>query len=169
MAIKESETLSRADFDQAVVRLRLNVSEVAKETGIPRTYLSEFRNGDRKLRLEHQAKLRDYFEGKGIEFDSDDDASDDDAPASPHPRLKTTSAPRCYFPIADSVSDDVIARALDMMEENDAELVALFKQNAERDGGLFGNGDFNEDAREVLQKSFGLLAENYVLFRMLRG
>src|SRR5882672_6584719 len=105
MAIKKTEVLSRADFDEAVVKLRLNVSEVAKETGVPRTYLSEFRNGDRKLRPEHQAKLRDYFEDKGIEFDDDDTDDDgDDASASPHPRVKTTSAPRCYFPIADSVS-----------------------------------------------------------------
>lgn len=70
MAIKQTETLSRADFDEAMVRQRLNVSEVARDTGIPRTYLSEFRNGDRKLRPEMLAKLRDYFESKGVEFAS---------------------------------------------------------------------------------------------------
>jgi transcriptional regulator with XRE-family HTH domain len=171
MPIKQIEVLSRGDFDDAVVRLRLSVSEIAKETGIPRTYLSEFRNGDRKLRPEHQAKLRDYFESKGIEFDdvAPSDNNDDAPPNSPHPRLKTTTAPRCFFPIADSVSDDVVARTLDVMEENDAELVALFKQNAERNSGLFGDGDFTDDTRAVLQNAFGLLAENYVLFRLLRG
>lgn len=61
MALKETESLSRADFDAAVVRLRLNVSEIAKEVGIPRTYLSEFRNGDRKLRPENLARSSRLF------------------------------------------------------------------------------------------------------------
>jgi len=52
MPVTQTEVLSRADFDEAVVKLRANVSEIAKETGIPRTYLSEFRHGDRKLRPE---------------------------------------------------------------------------------------------------------------------
>src|SRR5262245_22133867 len=117
MPIKQSEVLSRADFDEAVVRLRLNISEISKATGIPRTYLSEFRNGDRRLRPEHLGKLRDFFEERGVKFDSTPDpdaapklssllageAPDREAEAaqSPHPRLRAVERVRCYFPVAD--------------------------------------------------------------------
>lgn len=80
MAIQQTEFLSRQDFDEAVVRLRLNVTEIAKELGIPRTYLSEFRNGDRRLRPEQLAKLLDYFQSKGVEFTGTPDAANDPQP-----------------------------------------------------------------------------------------
>lgn len=169
MGLKHPAVLSRADFDEAVVKLRANVSEIAKETGIPRTYLSEFRNGDRMLRPEHLAKLRDYFEGKGLEFADADPVPDRESPSAPHPRLKAVEGVRCYFPIADTVSDDVIARAMDAMEENDARLVTLLKQQVARDDGLLGSGDFTDETKAALQELFSLLAENYVVFRMLRG
>lgn len=170
MAIKQSEILSRADFDEAVVRLRLNVSEIAKATGIPRTYLSEFRNGDRKLRPELQAKLRDYFEEKGIEFDppgTEDDSPEQ--PAAPHPRLQAVARVRCYFPVADTVPDDVVARVMDAMEDNDARLAVLLKQETEREDGLYSDDEFTDETVKALQEAGSLLAENYVLFRMLRG
>ena len=83
MAIKQPKILSRQDFDQAIIRLRLSVSEVAKETNVPRAYLTEFRNGDRQLRPEHLAKLRDYFESKGVEFE-DEPAQSDSVVATGH-------------------------------------------------------------------------------------
>lgn len=167
MGLKQPESLSRADFDQAVVRLRANVSEIAKASGIPRVYLSEFRNGDRMLRPEHLAKLRDFFESKGIEFDDADPVPE--LPSAPHPRLAAVSGVRCYFPIADTVSDEVVAGAMDAMEENDARLVTLLKQQVARNDGLFGSGDFTDDTKAALQETFALLAENYIVFRMLRG
>ncbi len=91
MAIKQPNILTRQEFDQAMVHLRLNVSEVSRETSIPRTYISEFRNGDRQLRPENLAKLRDYFEGKGLEFDNE-----------PEPDNLTEQAPIAAPPKASS-------------------------------------------------------------------
>lgn len=175
MPVKQPEILSRADFDDAIVKLRLNVSEVAKQTSIPRSYLSEFRNGDRVLRPEHQAKLRDYFEAKGIEFTAATPEQEEStfastlAPASPHPRLRAVESVRCFFPFADTAPDEVIARVVDLMEDNDARLAALLKQTTERDGRLLGDGDLTDEAKFALQEAGSLLAESYVLFRMLRG
>lgn len=172
MPIKQPEILSRADFDQAVVTLRLNVSDVAKETGVPRTYLSEFRNGDRKLRPEHQAKLKDYFEGKGIEFENaagGERTTEAAGAASPHPRLRATQSVRCFFPVDEQIPDDVVAHTMDLLEENDVRLAALFAQKADRDKALFGDDEFSDETKAALQEAFTLLAENYVLFRMLRG
>lgn len=174
MALKQTETLSRADFDQAVVFLRANVSEIAKATGIPRTYLSEFRNGDRKLRPEHQAKLRDYFEGKGVEFDDDGNGGEpEDKPArqgsSPHPKLRALEAVRCYFPVSDAVPESVAQRTLELMDEDEVRLAVLLKQLAARNNGFFGDGEWTEETRASLQEAGSLLAEIAVFFLMLRG
>lgn len=170
MTIKQPEILSRADFDQAVVTLRLNVSDVAKETGIPRTYLSEFRNGDRRLRPEHQAKLRDFFESKGVEFENAGErVAESTDVVAPHPRLRAAQSVRCFFPVDEQIPDDVVARTMDLLEENDVRLAALFAQKAELNKALFGDDEFSDEAKAALQEAFALLAENYVLFRMLRG
>lgn len=180
MAIKDPAILSRSDFDTAIVRLRLSVSEIAKATGVPRTYLSEFRNGDRQLRPEHLAKLRDFFESKGIEFQEDHAPKPQDsakipfpgqssATTSPHPRVNSATSTRCYFTISDEIPPCVITKTLDMMDENDARLAVLLKGKVERDDGLLGDGDFTEETNEDLQEVFSLLSLNYIYFRMLRG
>lgn len=174
MAIKKTEILSRADFDEAVVTLRLNVSEIAKETGIPRTYLSEFRNGDRKLRPEHQAKLRDYFEAKGVVFDDAREpepaaAAGEDNATALHPRVQAVQGIRLHFPIADTVPAEIVNKAVEMMDDADARLATLLKTSVTRDDGLFGEAGFTEEFKAALQEAFGLLAGGYVIFRMLRG
>lgn len=174
MAIKKAEILPRADFDEAVVTLRLNVSEIAKETGIPRTYLSEFRNGDRKLRPEHQAKLRDYFEARGVVFDEAREpeppaTAGDDPALSLHPRVQAVQGIRLHFPIADTVPAEIVNKAVEMMEDADARLAVLLKESVTREDVLFGEAGFTEEFKAALQEAFGLLAGNYVVFRMLRG
>lgn len=145
MAIKRQEVLSRADFDQAVVHLRLNISEIAKATGVPRTYLSEFRNGDRKLRPENLAKLRDYFEGQGVEFD---DAPPVDAvPAlqdplaiAPHSAVAVSTV--CHFPVRADLGRAEVRDVLIEMERNDARIFELFTKKARR---AWGDGESFED------------------------
>lgn len=178
MAIKTPSVLSKEDFETALVTLRLSVSEVSRESGIPRHQLSHFRNYGDGLKPEQAAKLRDYLEDKGIEFADEEEpmperatTAKNEQPAfvAPHPRLEVAQAMRCYFPISDEVPDSVVANALDLMEEADARLVALFKTNTERDSGFFGSGEFTDDTKATLQEAFGLLAGNYLIFRMLRG
>lgn len=176
MPIKQQEVLSRSDFDQAVVHLRLNVSDVSKATGIPRTYLSEFRNGDRKLRPEHQAKLRDFFESKGVEFDDEPEAP---APAraperradvaSPHPRLRAMEQVRCYFPVADGVPDEVVAGAMNEREQAEAELAVVLLETVEKNEGIFGGGEFTDASKERLQAAFSHLAKIGLLELYVRG
>lgn len=174
MAIKQPETLSRADFDEAVVHLRLNMSEVAKETGIPRTYLSEFRNGDRKLRPEILAKLRDYFEGKGLEFDTapDHDTQYDET----SPMGRTTSHPRIaagtvmYLPIRGDIADDRIGAVMSEIARNDVRAAALCNKRVERvPAWIGGEGRFDEATQDELRELFALFAANYVLVRYLTG
>jgi hypothetical protein len=169
MAIKKQGTITRQDFEDAIASLRVSVAEIAKDTDIPRAYLSDLRNHGTTLRRDYAEKLRAHFEGKGIQFEDDAPTAIDDNPASPHPRLEAVMKPRIHFPIADTVSDETVRSAMDLMEENDARLVTLLKQTAERDDGFLGNGNFVKETEAALQETFALLAENYIVFRMLRG
>lgn len=161
------------DFTAALESLRVSVAEVAKASGIPRTYLSDLRNHGTPLRREYTAKLRAWLIEQGIEFD---DASAGDAPASPahvasapHPRLAVETVTRCYFPIAEDLPAATVAAAIDRMDANDARLLGMFKKPAEKESTLFGQGDFSDEAKALLQEAFASMAENYIIFRMLRG
>lgn len=178
MPIKNPEPISRADFDEAVVRLRLNIAEVAKETGIPRAYLSEFRNGDRRLRPEQAMKLRDFFEGRGVEFEdtADQEHEQERQPkrirqVADHPSLRAETQMRQAFALADGLAPEKVTRAVDAMDENDARLVVLLRKVTQKETGILGGetDEYTEESKADLQEAIGLLAANYVIFRTLRG
>jgi len=176
MAIKKTEILSRADFGEAVVTLRLNVSEIAKETGIPRTYLSEFRNGDRKLRPEHQAKLRDYFEAHGVVFEDskEPDTENGAAPAAPigkvHGGALPFPAPAFHCPVAADLKPEhvkAISARLEAVTRRIAEL--LPKPLAYDSGVLIRSDEPTEESHAEHAALVGLLAEEAILRRRLEG
>jgi len=72
MAVKQQPVLTKKDFEAALVTLRLSVSEVARETGIPRHVVSHFRNYGDGMKPEQLAKLRDYLEVLGVEFSDEE-------------------------------------------------------------------------------------------------
>lgn len=162
-----------ADFAAALQTVRTNVAEVAREVGINRQYLSEFRAGSRNLQPELLQRLREHFEAKGLEFD---ESGQGDEPASqPAPatladldnREDLTRALLCvrHFSLSPALDGEQIAAALVRMDENDATIRALMDKPAEP--GLFS--DWNDATESRLQDVFGLLAENFLLFRHLQG
>lgn len=70
--------LSPEDFEDAVAAVNMTLADIAKQTGVNRQYLSEFKSRDRNLRAEHRQKLRDFFESKGVEFVATGDVDEDD-------------------------------------------------------------------------------------------
>lgn len=80
MAVKQQPVLTKKDFEAALVALRLSVSEVSRESGIPRHVVSHFRNYGDGLKPEQAAKLRDWLESKGVEF-----TNEAETPAAPQP------------------------------------------------------------------------------------
>lgn len=177
MAIKQTTTLTKEDFEQAIVILRLSVSEVSRESGIPRHVVSHFRNYGDGMKPEQLAKLRDYFVAQGVEFDETEAAAAPEAHAasvdSLSPQLSVGLKVEHYFPISNAIADDVVRDAMSMMEENDARLAVLLKTKAETDDGILGLGiggeELTEETAAALQETFALLANNYLIFRMLRG
>jgi hypothetical protein len=172
MAIKQPTVLTKEDFESAVVTLRLSVSEVARETGIPRNIVSHFRNYGDGMKPEQVAKLRDYLESKGVEFDDEKKPTTTDAApgiASLNPQLSVGLKVEHYFPLSNNIADEVIREAMFIMDENDARLAVLLQTKLERESVLFGEGDLTEETKAALQETFALLAGNYITFRMLRG
>jgi transcriptional regulator with XRE-family HTH domain len=168
MPLKEREILSPADFDAAALRLRLSVSEIAKQTGISRSYLSEFRNGDRKLRPEQQAKLRDFFEAQGVEFvdesSSEEAAAPPVGPASPHPLIQV--APIRYVAIRADLDDRRVRAVFDEIARNDERIAELCSEEVRRGTALFGSSkELTEQSQDQIRELFALLAANYVLVR----
>lgn len=170
MPIKQTPILTRQEFDEALVRLRLTISEVSKDTGIPRTYLSEFRNGDRQLRPENLAKLKAYFEDKGLEFETEQEpATQSDQLPVTTDQQQAAAAPYRFWPVFIDVPQPTAIKVLGMVQDNDARLAVLLQQAADREGGLFGSGEFTGETKDALQEAFGLMSANYALFRSLSG
>ncbi|TAN76327.1 MAG: hypothetical protein EPN14_08025 [Gallionella sp.] len=173
MAIKQQPILTQEDFEAALVTLRLSVSEVSRESGIPRHIVSHFRNYGDGLKPEQAAKLRDYFVERGVEFTEDEGLTDQkgQAPtiASLHPQLGVGIQQVHHFPISSNIPDEVIRDAMYIMDENDARLMLLLQNKLERDEGFFGDGELTEETKATLQEAFALLAGNYITFRLLRG
>lgn len=171
MAIKQQPTLTKEDFEQALITLRLSVSEVSRETSIPRHIVSHFRGYGDGLKPEQAARLRDWLEGKGVEFtdEAESDATPQTTIASLHPQLGVGIQPPRHFPISSNIPDEVIRDAMYIMDENDARLMLLLKNKLERNDGFLGNGELTEETKATLQEAFALLSGNYITFRLLRG
>lgn len=171
MAIKKQQHITKQEFEEALVTQRLSVSEVARESGIPRHVVSHFRNYGDGLKPEQAAKLRDWLESRGIVFTEDKSATPQATPGvdSLNPQLGVSLKIEHYFPISNNIPDEVIRDAMYIMDENDARLMLLLQAKLERNEGLFGNGDLTEETKASLQETFALLAGNYITFRMLRG
>ena len=99
MAIKQPTRLTKEDFETALVTLRLSVSEVSRESGIPRHIVSHFRNYGDGLKPEQSAKLRDWLESKGVEF-----TDEPEAPTTPQSAKETQSGRSVTLPLI--LSDD---------------------------------------------------------------
>lgn len=169
MPVKPKDVLRREDFSDALVSLRTTLAEVSKATQIPRSYLSEFRAGDRRLRPEQLAKLRDHFESQGVEFeDADDDSERRDSPNATGAKLRTRSENRTYLPIGDGVPIDTAEQALGMIADAEVRLAVLLQQRANRDA-IFGEGEMSDETIGALQEAFALLAKVGALLLLLRG
>jgi transcriptional regulator with XRE-family HTH domain len=155
--------------------LGISQADVASALSLNRQYLSEFENGHTSRLTSNQLrKLRSFYEekiseakahGEEIELEFGESQQSD----KPFAELETFTAKRFTLSVADEVPIDVMGKALDSVQQNDARLAVLLEQQVSRDEGLLGSGEFSEETVEALQEVFALLSLNYVLYRMLSG
>jgi len=180
MAVKQKLILTKEDFEKAIVIRRLSVSEVSRETGIPRPVVSHFRNYGDGMKPEQVAKLRDFFESKGIQFA-------EETPAAPHPTGEQPSGPH-PFRLPFTLSDDgLVQRTLlacrhffideRLTEEQIEEAGKHFKEGYARAKELLDidlqrewmSGDYDEDTATKLRELWGHLAGVGLLSLHLQG
>lgn len=178
MAVKQQPALSKEDFEQAIVTLRLSVSEVARETKIPRHIVSHFRNYGDGLKPEQAAKLRDFFEAQGVEFT--DEEKNQDAPQQPSSQqplklpfilsddgLTQRTALVCrHFFIDERLTDDQIKEAGERFEEGFKQAQGLMDVELVR---KWGSDSYDEDTDTKLRELWGHLARIGLVSLHLQG
>ena len=168
MPLKPKTVLSRDDFRAALDSHQISISQVAKATGIPRSYVSEFLSIGRALKPEQLQKVRDFLEGEGVEFE---DAPPADPRASDELPPSLAVANICHFPIRpDRVAEAKVILA--EIERNDVRIAELLDAKANRKSAYAwvvdeGDGDLTEETESDLRELFALFGANYMLFRYL--
>ncbi len=160
----------------------LSQADVATVISVNRVYISDFENGgtnrltkgqQRKLVALYLEKLEEArANGEEIDLELFDPDAEQTPKATPtltdlDNREDLTRALLCvrHFSLSPALDGDQITTALARMDENDATIRALMDKPAEP--GLFS--DWNDVTESRLQEVFGLLAENFLLFRHLQG
>jgi transcriptional regulator with XRE-family HTH domain len=168
--------LSKEDFEDAVAAVNMTLADIAKQTGINRQYLSEFKCGDRNLRAEMRQTLRDFFEAKGVEFVAAESDDEDDEPApgtrptrKPSGLVAVLPAPTIQIGIAADLPDADRGAALGELDaivrENDRKLSLA----AAYDSGFIFEAELSNDAKAVNEELRQGLAYEAILRRVLAG
>lgn len=174
MAIKKTVLLSKEDFENALVELRLSVSEIARVTGLPRQYISHFRTYGDGLKPEQVAKVRDYLEVKlaenGMTLESAPETEDPAASdLKESPALRSTAIACLHFAISPDIPAPDVLKIIRQIEDNEAQLEELLGKDA-KEAGLFGMGSqWDGETEADMQAAFGLMAENFVLHSLVQG
>lgn len=182
MAIKQQQTLTKDDFEAALVTLRLSVSEVSRESGIPRHVVSHFRNYGDGLKPEQAAKLRDWLESKGVEFTNEKEPAEPSQPTVEQPApqqsiklplilsddgltQRTALALRHFF-IDERLTDDQLKEAGKRIEESFSQAKELLGVELGRE---WLSDDFDEDTATKLRELWGHLARIGLVSLHLQG
>lgn len=176
MAIKQQPALTKEDFEAALVTLRMSVSEVARETGIPRHLVSHFRNYGDGLKPEQAAKLRDFLEDKGLEFtDEDEHSAPKEAGAQLQPitlpitladdGLTQRTALVCrHFFVDERITDEQITKAGERIQESFVKAKELLEVKLTTSW-----GDFDEATETKIRELWGHLARIGLVSLRMQG
>ena len=157
------EILTSSQAVAARTALNLSQSKVAKDTGLNRTYLSQFESGSRILEDRWQSILHDYYQGAGW-VPSAHAASSEQAPAPSNSAscLKI----RDGFLISGALQDAEVESLLSDYYDNQVEIEAISASEAPK--GMF-NAVREDRARVPVSKLFALTCQQDTILRRLRG
>lgn len=178
MAIKKQTALTKEDFEVALVTLRLSVSEVSRESGIPRHIVSHFRNYGDGLKPEQAAKLQDFFESKGLEFSDDEETASPQQNSSSQQTIKLplilsddgltqrTALVLRHFFIDERLTDAQLKDAGQRFEDGFNQAKGLLDVEL---GRTWLSDDFDEETETKMRELWGHLARIGLLSLHLQG
>lgn len=142
--------------------LGLSLKQLSEAAKINRSYVSMFENGKLPLAQKYQQALVDYFLSQDVDLDALANAE----PGGTQRAVNIVQGMfrRCFY-LSNELPQQQYERAIEQMEANDERIAELLNTAISR--GLFS--DLDAEAEAAQRDLFGLLAANYLLFRLLQG
>jgi transcriptional regulator with XRE-family HTH domain len=175
VSTKQTATLTPDQSRAARRELALSQRDTITQTGIQAYKLKQFEAGSFRPDMATLKKLRDFYEGQGVNFDDLDaylngqgaDASDGAGDDVGAPKLKPgyTMNPRPGFFISSDLPPEVVDKLMSDMEASDDRIADIIKGATKK--GMFS--DLSEETEGQIQELFGHLAMNHLRFRCLQG
>lgn len=157
--------------------LGLTQSGLASAAGVSTSYVKQFEAERLRPSADFLKKISDYFTSQDVkpeklaaEYSTGGEIAT--APRAREGRMSgmaavpqiTVESRQCFY-IAHGLPDALVDEFLSRWEKNEDRIAELFARRIQR--GLFG--DYNEESEAALQEVFALLAENFILFKLLTG
>jgi len=143
--------------------LVLSLKQLSEATKINRSYVSMFENGKMPLAQKYQQALVDYFLSRDVDLDALANAD----PGGTQRAVRIVQGlvrQRCFY-LSNELPQSQYERAIEQMEAHDERIAELLNTAISR--GVFS--DLDAEAEADQRELFGLLAANYLLFRLLQG
>ena len=157
--------------------LGLTQSGLAKAAGVSTSYIKQFESERLRPSQDFIDHLSTYFTSQGIKPEKLSVVYSASGQIDTAPEVKPGRLPgmasmpqihyserQCFY-ISSDVPDVIVEEMLTRWDKNEDRITELF--SARIASGLFSK--YSEDAERLLQEVFALLAENFVIFRLLTG
>ncbi len=147
-------------------QLGLTQANVIEQSQLPGHKLKNFETGRFIPDMAFLENLRMFYEGNGIDFN--DIEAKPDTPNTPKSQPGVgivTPLQTCRFVVDQSLPQDQVDSILERMDSNDARIAELMKHTLE--SGFLST--YSEKTDTDTKELYGLMAENYLLFRTLQG
>lgn len=144
--------------------LKMTQAALADATGLSANSIKLFETYRYKPAATFLDTLESYFTREGVDL-TDLDPGTPKPQGRPSPGDRVARADRSCFLISDALPQEVVDRAIDKMIDIDAEVDKLFATSVST--GLLGG--LSQDSQGVLREVYALMAQGYLMFRLLQG
>lgn len=147
-------------------QLGLTQANVIEQSELAGHKLKNFETGRFVPDMGFLQSLREFYEERGISFSEvEADKTEGKTPTQPHGIGIVAPVQTCRFVIDQSLPQEQVDSILERMDTNDARIAELMNRTLE--SGLLSS--YSAQTVADTQELYGLMAENYLLFRTLQG
>lgn len=141
--------------------LGVSLKRLSEDSSVNRSYLSMFENGKMPLSSKCQQALSGFFKSRGIDLEALTAESEDTPQAA---AIARGLLGRAFF-LSNDLPQELYDRVIAAIETHDERISELLVKPIK--SGMFSG--WSPETETDQQELFGLLAANYLLFRMLQG
>lgn len=147
-------------------QLGLTQANVIEKSELPGHKLKNFETGRFVPDMAFLQSLREFYQERGIEFNKTETKSTEvDTPKPAHGDGIVAPMQTCRFVVDPALPQEQVDSILERMDNNDTRIAELMKRTLE--GGFISS--YSAQTETDTKELYGLMAENYLLFRALQG